>query len=107
MDVHARWNRPGVQAGRASARDAGCDGVPDLRCAAGYSGAFRTAALGQVRCDGLLDPSREELDEMAVEFGPHPLAVEDARKGHQRPKIEEYDDSAVFSVLEKGLERLL
>src|SRR5205085_4970565 len=39
-----------------------------------------------------------ELDEMAVEFGLHPLAVEDARKGHQRPKIEEYEDS-LFVVL--------
>ena len=35
---------------------------------------------------------------MAEEFGLHPLAVEDARKGHQRPKIEEYDDS-LFVVL--------
>jgi magnesium transporter len=35
---------------------------------------------------------------MALEFGLHPLAVEDASKGHQRPKIEEYDDS-LFVVL--------
>ncbi|MBK9703850.1 MAG: magnesium/cobalt transporter CorA [Betaproteobacteria bacterium] len=57
--------------------------------------------VGRAECFiwvGLLDPSREELDEMAVEFGLHPLAVEDARKGHQRPKIEEYDDS-LFAVL--------
>ena len=46
----------------------------------------------------LVDPTQEELDEMAVEFSLHPLAVEDARKGHQRPKIEEYDDS-LFAVL--------
>jgi magnesium transporter len=46
----------------------------------------------------LLDPTLEELDDMADEFGLHPLAVEDARKGHQRPKIEEYDDS-MFAVL--------
>jgi len=46
----------------------------------------------------LVDPTAEELDEMAAEFGLHPLAVEDARKGHQRPKIEEYDDS-LFAVL--------
>ncbi len=31
-------------------------------------------------------------------FGLHPLAVEDARLGHQRPKIEEYGDS-LFAVL--------
>ena len=35
---------------------------------------------------------------MAEEFGLHELAVEDARNGHQRPKIEEYDDS-LFAVL--------
>jgi magnesium transporter len=46
----------------------------------------------------LFEPAREELDQMADEFGLHPLAVEDARKGHQRPKIEEYGDS-LFAVL--------
>jgi magnesium transporter len=46
----------------------------------------------------LVEPAREELDQMADEFGLHPLAVEDARKGHQRPKIEEYGDS-LFAVL--------
>jgi magnesium transporter len=46
----------------------------------------------------LFEPTREELDQMAEEFGLHELAVEDARKGHQRPKIEEYGDS-VFAVL--------
>lgn len=46
----------------------------------------------------LLEPTLAELDEMAREFGLHELAVEDARKGHQRPKIEEYGDS-LFAVL--------
>jgi magnesium transporter len=46
----------------------------------------------------LFQPTNEELDVMAEEFGLHPLAVEDARKGHQRPKIEEYEDS-LFAVL--------
>ena len=35
---------------------------------------------------------------MQREFGLHELAVEDARHGHQRPKIEEYGDS-LFAVL--------
>jgi magnesium transporter len=50
----------------------------------------------------LLDATPAELDEMKVEFGLHDLAVEDARHGHQRPKIEEYDDSlfAVMHLLE-------
>jgi magnesium transporter len=47
----------------------------------------------------LFEPDAAELDQMTEEFGLHPLAVEDAHKGHQRPKIEEYDDS-LFAVLQ-------
>ncbi|MDB5743665.1 MAG: Mg2+ transporter protein CorA-like protein [Polaromonas sp.] len=46
----------------------------------------------------LQDATPQELDEMQHEFGLHPLAVEDAHHGHQRPKIEEYGAS-LFSVL--------
>jgi magnesium transporter len=46
----------------------------------------------------LFEPSMQEMDEMADEFGLHELAVDDARHGHQRPKIEEYGDS-LFAVL--------
>jgi len=46
----------------------------------------------------LKDPTPEELEEMEKEFDLHPLAVEDARHGHQRPKIEEYGTS-LFAVL--------
>jgi magnesium transporter len=46
----------------------------------------------------LKDPTEEELEEMREEFDLHELAVEDARHGHQRPKIEEYGDS-LFVVL--------
>jgi magnesium transporter len=46
----------------------------------------------------LCDPTPQELDKMQDEFGLHALAVEDARHGHQRPKIEEYGDS-LFAVL--------
>jgi magnesium transporter len=46
----------------------------------------------------LKDPEPQELEEMKEEFGLHPLAVEDARHGHQRPKIEEYGNS-LFAVL--------
>jgi len=46
----------------------------------------------------LFEPSNEELDAMQAEFNLHELAVEDARHGHQRPKIEEYGDS-LFAVL--------
>src|SRR5262245_66273590 len=43
------------------------------------------------------DPDPTQLAEMQQEFGLHELAVEDASKGHQRPKIEEYGDS-LFAV---------
>lgn len=46
----------------------------------------------------LRDATDEELNQMKEEFSLHELAVEDARHGHQRPKIEEYGDS-VFTVL--------
>jgi len=46
----------------------------------------------------LRDPAPEELDVMQTEFGLHDLAVEDARQGHQRPKVEEYD-TTLFVVL--------
>jgi magnesium transporter len=47
----------------------------------------------------LKDPDPSELDEMRDEFGLHELAVEDARQGHSRPKIEEYGDS-LFAVVQ-------
>ncbi|WP_311259814.1 magnesium and cobalt transport protein CorA [Microbacterium sp. WCS2018Hpa-9] len=47
---------------------------------------------------GLFQPTDEELESVAAEFSLHPLAVEDARKGHQRPKLERYGDT-LFLVL--------
>jgi magnesium transporter len=44
------------------------------------------------------DPTEDEMTEMQEEFDLHALAVEDARHGHQRPKIEEYGDS-LFVVM--------
>ncbi|HET6371572.1 MAG TPA: magnesium/cobalt transporter CorA [Nitrospiria bacterium] len=46
----------------------------------------------------LRDPEDGELDALQDEFGLHDLPVEDARYGHQRPKIEEYGQS-LFMVL--------
>ena len=42
------------------------------------------------------DPEPHELEQLEEEFDLHPLAVEDARHGHQRPKFEEYGDSLFF-----------
>jgi magnesium transporter len=46
----------------------------------------------------MFEPAPTELDAMRREFDLHELAVEDAQKGHQRPKIEEYGES-LFVVL--------
>jgi magnesium transporter len=53
----------------------------------------------------LRDAAPEELDKMQEEFNLHELAVEDARHGHQRPKLEEYGDSifVVMHLLEPGV----
>ena len=50
----------------------------------------------------LRDATPDELDKMRLEFDLHPLAIEDANHGHQRPKLEEYGDSlfAVVHLLE-------
>jgi magnesium/cobalt transport protein CorA len=47
---------------------------------------------------GLHEPTQEEFDLVKDELNLHPLAVEDAVKAHQRPKLERYDDS-IFVVL--------
>ncbi|MFN2399073.1 MAG: magnesium/cobalt transporter CorA [Gemmatimonadaceae bacterium] len=47
---------------------------------------------------GLFEPDEELLREVQNEFGLHDLAVEDAHLAHQRPKIEQYEDS-LFLVL--------
>jgi magnesium transporter len=46
----------------------------------------------------LKDPEASELASLQEEFGLHELAIEDAQKGHQRPKIDEYG-SSLFVVL--------
>ncbi len=47
---------------------------------------------------GLHEPSAAELGEVAAAFDLHPLAVEDAVKAHQRPKLERYDDSLFLTL---------
>jgi magnesium transporter len=47
---------------------------------------------------GLYEPTQEEFDSVAGEFGLHELAVKEAVKVHQRPKVERYGDS-LFVVL--------
>ena len=47
---------------------------------------------------GVAAPSPEEFDEVAREFGFHELAVEDAVKAHQRPKVERFGDTLLVVV---------
>ncbi|WP_436758761.1 magnesium/cobalt transporter CorA [Streptosporangium sp. V21-05] len=47
---------------------------------------------------GLHEPDAPEVEWLAEVFALHPLAVEDAVKAHQRPKVERYGDS-IFVVL--------
>lgn len=47
---------------------------------------------------GLHEPTAKEFELVSSEFSLHPLAVEDALRAHQRPKLEVYDDS-LFAVI--------
>jgi magnesium transporter len=52
---------------------------------------------GHVVWIGLYEPSAELLRRVQQEFGLHELAIEDAGRPHQRPKLEQYGD-ALFIV---------
>jgi magnesium transporter len=57
----------------------------------------------------LRDATDAELAKMQEEFSLHDLAVEDARHGHQRPKVEEYGDTlfvAMHSVEMDAIDQL-
>src|ERR671916_657248 len=77
--------------------------------AAAYLGGRRVAEIsveeagewsrrpGHVVWIGLHEPSLDLLRRLKAEFGLHELAIEDALKAHQRPKLEQYGD-ALFVV---------
>ena len=74
------------------------EGPPDLSDALAEARASGDAFLWV----GLHEPTEAEFDHVAAEFALHPLAVEDALKAHQRPKLEVYEDS-LFVVLKPVL----
>jgi magnesium transporter len=47
---------------------------------------------------GLYEPSEEMLKQIQEEFHLHDLAIEDAHRAHQRPKLETYGDSLFIVV---------
>ena len=67
--------------------DIGLDDIPQWR---GRPGTFVWVALH--------DPTDIELDTVQRQFALHDLAIEDVRTGHQRAKMEEYDD-VLFTIM--------
>ena len=57
---------------------------------------------------GLVEPDEAELGKLQARFGLHPLAVEDAYKAHQSPKVEVYGDQlfVVAKTAHLGEERI-
>jgi magnesium transporter len=82
---------------------------PGVVASAAYMAGRRVAAVpieeagawsrkpGHVVWIGLHEPSLELLRRVEAQFGLHELAIEDALKAHQRPKLELYGD-ALFVV---------
>jgi magnesium transporter len=48
---------------------------------------------GHVVWIGLYEPDLDLLHRLQKQFGLHPLAIEDAGRAHQRPKVEQYGES--------------
>lgn len=53
---------------------------------------------GSSACIVLEGPTEDELKHLGEAFDLHPLALEDASHGHQRPKLERYGDSLFLAV---------
>lgn len=85
------------------------DDGPGVIAAAVYAGGHRVANIAieeigewaskpdHVVWIGLHEPSSDLLRRVQTQLGLHDLAIEDARKAHQRPKLEEYGN-ALFLV---------
>lgn len=89
----------GVPATHAAAHE------PGVVAACVYSGGQRLSDIpieeagewaerdGHVVWIGLHEPSHELLERVQRQFGLHAMAIEDAERAHQRPKIEQYGES--------------
>lgn len=85
------------------------DSAQGLVAAGVYAAGRRVAAIpvdeagrwlkqaGHVVWIGLLEPADALLRRVQAQFGLHDLAIEDAGRAHQRPKLEQYGD-ALFVV---------
>ena len=45
---------------------------------------------GNIIWADVTDPTSQDFEELAEEFGFHPLSIEDCQNAHQRPKVEEF-----------------
>lgn len=107
------YHRPVPSKHRKSARDSCHNAAVIIDCAVYDNGIRRPGAqqiagarLAASAPDsfvwiGLFEPTEEEFAAVREEFDLHELAVEDAMKAHQRPKLEIYDDT-VFVVLKSA-----
>jgi magnesium transporter len=68
----------------------GCRCAGDLPLAEAGDAAHRDGSFVWL---GVFEPSEDEFDAVRREFALHELAVEDAIKAHQRPKVELYGDT--------------
>ena len=50
------------------------------------------------------NPDGKDFDDLAREFNFHPLAIEDCKHGHQRPKIDEYQGYYFMVLYEAELD---
>jgi len=101
-------DRGGSAAGQASAGPGGNGAIVDCAHYRGgrrLPGAVPLEQAGEVAAGGdgfvwigLREPSDADIAEVAEEFDLPPLAVEDAVRAHQRPKVEVYDN-VLFVVL--------
>jgi len=64
----------------------------------------RPASHGEFVWIGLLEPREEELRALQQNFGLHPLAVEDALRAHQLPKLDIYGDQLFVTMRTAHLE---
>ena len=70
-----------------------------LTCAPHDLGAVRAQMdEGDFVWVGLFHPTTAELEDVALAFALHPLAVEDAVKAHQRPKLDVYDENLFLTL---------
>ncbi|HLL75800.1 MAG TPA: magnesium/cobalt transporter CorA [Pyrinomonadaceae bacterium] len=71
-------------------------------CPAADISDLRVEARNIVWAD-VSDPTSHDFEELAEEFGFHPLSIEDCRNEHQRPKVEEYEGYYFIVLYEASL----